>query len=252
MKRAFMLIVALFAVICSASAQSQSMVIKLKNGKKMRYPITSIEEIKWITINEYSTKPDATPAGVEAVDLGLSVKWANLNLGADAPSAAGDYYAFGETEPKEEYFWDNYKYSNGSFDTLTKYCTNPESGTVDNKDILESDDDVANVKWGGDWRIPTDAEWTELREECSWKWSTQDGVKGYIVYGTNGNSIFLPAAGTNNYDGLVGVGVHGGYWSRSIREIFSYSAYCVRFNMDNIFRVYHNRNRGLSIRAVCP
>ncbi|MBQ7388829.1 MAG: hypothetical protein IJW01_05635, partial [Paludibacteraceae bacterium] len=134
-----------------------------------------------------------------AVDLGLSVKWATCNVGASTPEGYGNYYAWGETTTKSTYDWSTYKWCNGSYKTLTKYCTSSTYGTVDNKTVLELADDAARVNWGGAWRMPTDAEWTELRENCEWTLTSDyngTGVKGRVVTSkTNGNHIFLPAAG---------------------------------------------------------
>ena len=102
----------------------------------------------------------------EYVDLGLSVKWATCNMGASSPEEYGDHYAWGETETESTYDWNTYKWCKGSKNTLTKYCTDSDYGTVDNKTVLDPEDDVAQVKWGGNWRMPTDAEIEELRENC--------------------------------------------------------------------------------------
>jgi hypothetical protein len=131
----------------------------------------------------------------EYVDLGLSVKWATCNVGATKPEEYGDYFAWGETTPKDAYDWSTYKWCNGGPSTQTKYCTNSSYGTVDNKTTLDLSDDAACANWGGSWRMPTRAEQDELRNNCTWTWTTQNGVNGYKVTGTNGNSIFLPAAG---------------------------------------------------------
>lgn len=130
---------------------------------------------------------------VEAVDLGLSVKWANMNVGASKPEDYGDSFAWGETVPKSTYDWSTYKWCNGSENTMTKYCTDSSYGTVDNKTSLELSDDAANANWGGTWRMPTSAEFSELKTKCTWSWTTQNSVRGYLVTGPNGNSIFLPA-----------------------------------------------------------
>ena len=110
-----------------------------------------------------TTSPSGRIAdGHEYVDLGLSVKWATCNVGANNPWEAGDYFAWGETEPKTEYSWATYKWSYGTTRTLTKYCFNSERGIVDNKETLELDDDAAYVNWGVKWRITTVEEWEEL------------------------------------------------------------------------------------------
>ena len=133
-------------------------------------------------------KVDDPYNGHEYVDLGLSVKWATCNVGAVSPEDYGDYFAWGETEPKDFYAWSTYKWCNGSYDTLTKYCTDSKYGTVDNKTVLDLEDDAAHVNWGGDWRMPTKAEQDELYNNCTWEWTTQNGVNGYKVTSKiNGN-----------------------------------------------------------------
>ena len=104
--------------------------------------------------------------GYEAVDLGLSVRWATCNVGANSPEEYGGYYAWGETEEKKDYNWDTYKWCKGSYNTFTKYCTNGSYGLIDNKIELDAEDDVAHVKLGGDWRMPTFDEIKELIEKC--------------------------------------------------------------------------------------
>ena len=188
----------------------------------------------------------------EYVDLGLpsGLKWAAHNVGATKPEEYGGYYAWGETEEKEDYSWGTYKWCNGSYDTLTKYCTNSGYGTVDNKTVLDPEDDVAHVKWGGDWRMPTEAEQDELRNNCTWAWATQNGVNGYKVTGPNGNSIFLPAAGYRDGTSLDYEGSYGFYWSSTPHEGNSDYAYDLYF-VDGYY-AYHIRSRysGLSVRPV--
>ena len=191
----------------------------------------------------------------EAVDLGLSVKWATMNIGASAPEEYGDYFAWGETEPKTDYSWETYKWCNGSSYTITKYCTSASYGTVDNKTILDLSDDAANANWGGTWRMPTYAELTELKEKCTWTWTTQNGTKGYKVTSkTNGNSIFLPAAGYRGKTSLNDAGNAGYYWSSSLDEsTINNDAWKVYFNSISrswLTGIY--RFNGLSVRAVCP
>lgn len=117
------------------------------------------------------------------VDLGLSVKWATCNLGAKNPWECGEYYAWGETEPKESYGWENYKFGENE-DFLSKYTA------MDHKAILDKEDDVAAIKLGSPWRIPTEAEFMELIEKCTWKWTKWGNKEGYKVVGPNGNFIF--------------------------------------------------------------
>lgn len=194
------------------------------------------------------------PSGVEMVDLGLpsGIKWANMNVGATTAEGYGLYFAWGETEPKIDYSWDTYMYCNGTYNSLTKYCTSSGYGTIDNKTILDLEDDAAHVNWGDNWRMPTDAEWTELLTNCAWAWTTVNGVNGYRVEGSNGNSIFIPAAGycdiMHNYD----VGSCGNYWSSSLESYNSNAAYFFFFNSSRVSSYnYYSRFFGQSIRAVC-
>ena len=189
----------------------------------------------------------------EYVDLGLSVKWATCNVGANSPEEYGDYCAWGETEPKSNYDWSTYKYCNGSSSTLTKYNTVSSRGSVDNKTTLEAADDAATANWGGSWRMPTDAELTELREQCTWTWTTQNGVYGYKVTSKkNGNSIFLPAAGCRYNSSLNNAGSFGLYWSGSLHTGGPNCAWYVRFDSDYVGRDYDGRGSGFSVRPVCP
>ena len=184
------------------------------------------------------------------VDLGLpsGIKWATCNVGANSPEEYGGYYAWGETEEKSNYEWSTYRWCNGSENTMTKYCTRSYDGTVDNKTVLDPEDDVAHVKWGGSWRMPTRAELDELRHECTWQWTTQNGVNGYRVTGPNGNSIFLPAAGFRKGTVVSSVGF-GNYWSSSLSDN-SYYVYGLflsdcRHEWDSYYRY-----NGHSVRPV--
>ena len=147
----------------------------------------------------------------EAIDLGLSVKWANFNVGAFHPTHCGDYFAWGETEPKETYSWATYKWCDGTEANITKY------NTADGKTILEPADDAAQVQWGGKWRMPTKEELQELIDSCQWERVTLNSVIGNKITGPNGNSIFIPAAGSyNSFDNqLHSVGSTGWLYSSS-------------------------------------
>ena len=182
-----------------------------------------------------------------AVDLGLSVKWATCNVGAEKPEEYGDYFAWGETQPKENYVWTNYKWGDGTESNMTKY------NNIDGLTTLELADDAAHVNLGGSWRMPTDAEMTELREKCTWTWTTQNGVNGYKVVGPNGNSIFLPAAGYIINSSLFAAGSYGYYWSSSFNTSSPSYAYSVVFIPSSMGRRdYDYRYRGRSVRPVCP
>lgn len=187
------------------------------------------------------------------IDLGLpsGTKWSCMNVGAGSPEDYGDYFAWGETEPKSYYDWSTYKWCNGSFDTLTKYGIDSEYGTVDNKTVLDLEDDAAHVNWGGAWRMPTDTEQYELRNKCTWTWTTQNGVKGYKVTRPNGNSIFLPAAGYRSNGSLNEADLFGYYWSSSLVTSYGFTAYSLGFYSGYNDWNYWDRFLGHSVRPVC-
>ena len=188
----------------------------------------------------------------EYVDLGLSVMWATCNVGTTIPEGYGDYFAWGETMPKTKYDWSTYKYCNGSYDTQTKYCTEKKYGIVDNKTVLELEDDAAHVNWGGNWRIPTKEEQNELRNKCTWRWIQRCGVNGYKVTGPNGNSIFLPATGERFGTSIDSVGYYGYYWNSSLKLEKSSQAFGLRIDSIKNASYYINRRCGLSVRPVLP
>ena len=202
-----------------------------------------------------NTASTGTVNGHEWVDLGLSVKWATMNVGATSPEDYGDYYAWGETSTKSYYDWSTY------FDSANKKGTkfHKYGNYWKTKRIrLELSDDVAYVKWGGNWRMPTEKEFNELREDCIWTWTTQNGVKGYRVSSKwNNNFIFLPAAGGRTKSSLFGVDMYGEYWSSSYQTIrdmygFFFEAYRLFFEEGKIYINDCYRRSGISVRAVCP
>lgn len=198
-----------------------------------------------------SESDDLTPDGVEAVDLGLSVKWASVNLGADKPSSFGKYYAWGETKPKDYYSWETYTWSRRNTQFLTKYSSE------DGKTQLALSDDAARANWGGDWRMPTAEEFEELTDQnkCTWEWTTVDGVNGYKVTGKKtGKSIFLPITGLRFYSGIQFRAVYGYYWTSSLYTASPNKALCLEFNFSDVDVSYgklsSNRFSGRCIRAV--
>ncbi len=213
------------------------------------------KEAERIRIEEERKKEEARKLnnhnGHEYVDLGLpsGLKWATCNVGATNPEEYGDYFAWGETTPKQSYVESNYKWYKKSFFggayKLTKYKNKRES-------LLEYTDDAARVNWGGKWRMPTRAEQDELRDHCTWERTTLNGIEGYkVISKKNGNSIFLPAAGCRDNSNLVNAGGHGGYWSSSLSTNFSSSAYHLYFNLSGVYWSSGRRYDGLSVRAVC-
>ena len=191
----------------------------------------------------------------EWVDLGLpsGTLWATCNLGADSPEESGDYVSWGEMSPKDYYSWTTYKWCNGSATSLTKYCTNPSygSGFFDGKTELDPEDDAAYVNWGSSWRMPTKEQLQELVENCTWTWSTRNGVNGQLGTGSNGNTIFLPAAGYIWGGSNTDAGSWGNYWSRVVYPDYSFRAYDMRFDSNGLnWNHYEYRGCGMPIRAV--
>ena len=157
-----------------------------------------------------------------------------------------------ETEQKSNYVWSTYILCYGSDHSLKKYNYNVGYGTVDDKTVLDEKDDVAHVKLGGTWRMPTDAEWTELRENCTWTWTVQNGVNGKLCTSkNNGNSIFIPAAGHRGGIDLLGKGYQATYWSSSLDMDYPGSALLFGYyETSDVYRTSYPRSAGHSIRPV--
>ena len=189
--------------------------------------------------------------GHKWVDLGLSVKWATCNIGATKPENYGSYFAWGETSPKDSYHSYNYFHNKIKFSRYEEKEIIIKYNSIDSKTRLDSIDDAACVNWGGKWRMPTDAEMTELREKCKWEWTTQGGRNGYKVTSkTNGNSIFLPAAGDRDGSNLDNAGFKGDYWSSSLHTDNPKFAWRMYFHSDEVYRSRGYRYRGFSVRPV--
>ena len=193
------------------------------NNQKNRIGTRFSEQKEWGKID-----------GHEYVDLGLSVKWATCNVGASSPSDYGDYFTWGETRPKLEYTREN---SVTWGKNIGDIGGNPQY-------------DAARANWGDSWRLPTKDEFKELKEKCTWIWTTQDGHKGYKVKGPNGKSIFLPAAGWRYGTSLYDVGEGGYYWSSTPYESDTQRAYSLYFNSSNDYWIWVNRDYGHSVRPV--
>lgn len=183
------------------------------------------------------------PATPSYVDLGLSVKWATCNLGATKPEDYGNYYAWGETLPKDSYSWGNYKY--GVRYSFSKY------NETDGKRILDADDDAATVNLGRPWRTPTLTEVQELVQKCTWKWTTVNNINGFRVIGLNGNAIFLPTAGCEGDYGYT-EGKYGIYMSSSKERDFHEEYRSLSFFSDSYSWGNLERYKGATIRPVRP
>lgn len=180
------------------------------------------------------------PATVEAVDLGLSVKWASCNVGATQEYEYGGIYAWGEVTEKDDYSRDTYLY----------YDTNTRKYQDIGKDIAGTKYDVAHVMWGGKWRMPSAAQMKELIEKCKFREAKRNDVKGLECTGPNGNTIFLPYAphkyGTDLYTGDVRL------WCSSITSLntLSYAYYAYGSYDDLSMDDDTEREDGFSVRAV--
>lgn len=208
---------------------------------------SNCEDLNAVSATEYHM--DAN--GHEYVDLGLpsGTLWATCNVGASSPEEYGNYFAWGETEPKEDYSWETYKWCEGSEKTFTKYCTWDIYGTVDNKIELELADDAARANWGGTWLMPTMTQIEELSNGCTWAWTTLNDIPGYMINSKyNGNSIFLPAAG-HKETSIVDAEKNGEYWSCWGSDVY---AEVMRFYNFSYLSPYGigSRNEGYPVRPV--
>ena len=190
----------------------------------------------------------------EYVDLGLpsGTLWATCNIGANKPEEYGDYFAWGETAPKQSYTWDTYKWCNGRDDWLTKYCTITGYGYnafTDGKTELDPEDDAAYVNWGTSWRMPSREQMQELKTKCSWIWTMKNGVYGQLFTGSNGNTLFLPSAGFLGEYTLFEAS-NGYSWSRTLGVSRSSTAFSQGFDLEDVFWGENLRYYGFSVRAV--
>src|SRR5574344_374192 len=198
-------------------------------------PLSEIDSVSFIM-----QSPNDTITPGEAIDLGLSVKWASCNVGATTPEGYGGYYAWGETEEKSKYDTSTYKYYNSS---TSKYI---DIGS----NISGTQYDVAHAKWGGSWRMPTDKEFEELCNKCTSTWTTYNGVNGRKFVGPNGNSIFLPAAGECWDTSVHDKGYRGQYWSGTIDSVYSYNACSLYFRYGKVEPSHYNLINWFTVRPV--
>ncbi len=193
---------------------------------------------------------------VKWVDLGLpsGLLWADRNIGASKPENYGNYYAWGETSPKEDYYWTNYAYGNATEHSLTKYCCHPNyglDGFIDYLNSLEASDDAATVNLGGESRMPNIYDWQELIDNTTRTWTTRNGTYGLLLTASNGKKLFLPAAGNRFDSNHGGEGEYGDYWSSSLGPVGAGDAWVFFFITDNQGGLTEcSRNSGCSVRAV--
>ena len=258
MKKTFLLFVMLMTVM-TISAQNR------KPGTAQRTKASTTQKARTGTVKATPAAvatPDKTPEGVEAVDLGLpsGTMWANRNVGANADDGVGTYFAWGDTGVARSFGWSVYKWAkntrSGNFGGFTKYNNDSSFGVVDKKSVLEAADDAAHVNWGGKWSMPTEADVQELLAGTSTKRVTSNsGVNGVLLTSkTNGNTIFLPAAGYLETDYSETGGKIGDYWTACIeKSLNGENARTISFNVDNggyVSLDYAPRKRGLTVRPV--
>lgn len=193
----------------------------------------------------------------ESVDLGLpsGTLWATCNIGAENPEDYGNHFAWGETIPNTtcDWEWGTYKYCNGVRVQLTKYCDKSDygyNGFTDTLTTLQPMDDAATANWGSDWCMPTKAQWRELIDNTTNMWTTHNGVNGLLLTASNGNYLFLPAAGSLWDDEINYGGSRGYYWSGSLLAGSPDYAWGFDFKADQSIIDETTRNAGFSVRAV--
>lgn len=269
------------AALGVASYAATFMQVKTKDGEIVKFDVNDVDEV---VFEDATTPIDTTSSSNhEYVDLGLpsGTLWATYNIGATKPEEYGDYFAWGETEPKEVYDWSTYKYAKASgawdLDSLTKYnFGNYYDGVVDSLSTLLPEDDAATVNWGSEWRMPTNEEQRELLDECYVVWTdSYNGreVRGIIVYkaksaedkgefvgswqtpsedySTSDSHVFFPAAGYRYGSDVRYVGLYGGYWSSSLYEESEDNARYLGFVGKNAYWDYYDdRFNGFPVRAV--
>ena len=227
---------------------AQKMVVTMTNNQVVKFDVSDVKDVTFEEADEH-----------EYVDLGLpsGTLWATCNVGANSPEEYGDYFAWGETQPKNDYSWSTYQHCNGSNITLTRYCYQSNygnNGFTDTLTALLPEDDAANANWGNDWQMPSLDQIAELYNSIYAYaiWTTQNGVYGRgIISRSNGKSIFLPAAGMLNGTSLHQAGSDGYYWSRSLLTTSNSTyAYNLNFYSEHIYWSYGYRNCGFSVRPV--
>lgn len=221
------------------TATAQKMVVTLNDNSKVTYSISQVKEVSFVEPGEH-----------DYVDLGLpsGTLWATCNVGASKPEEYGDYFAWGETEPKDHYDWSTYFDTDDNGSTFKKYNSN--GGLTE----LLPEDDAATTNWGNDWQMPSLEQIKELYDSgnTTTEWTQLNGVDGFkITSNSNDNSIFLPAAGFRYETGLYDAGVYAIYWARTLHPSINFYAAGLKFySNDSLSAVGSGRNYGRSIRPV--
>ena len=232
---------ALVMLVLDCSSSLESDITSLKSAAK--------------TFVDCSPVSKPTPGTHEYVDLALpsGTLWATTNIGANSPEDAGDYFAWGETDPELKRYYDfiSYKWCEGPYYNLTKYCYSSAFGIVDNNLELDPDDDAATVNWGPEWCMPSKGQFQELMDECTWEWTTIHGMNGCLVTSKhNGASMFMPEPGIYSWNECFGQNSGGRYWVRGLDTALP----CNTFDFDVLQNALglgsENRCWGRSVRAV--
>lgn len=265
MKKINLLCIMLFGFGCMTTF-AQSFKVTKTDGTTYEFKTSETSSIEFIE-GKNETKPET--GSHEAVDLGLSVKWAKCNVGANTPIEYGDYFAWGETTPKTRYDKSTYKYYSSAIwidpDGLpindpgyTKYVKQENAisygyhDTFDNKTQLDKEDDAAYMNWGGKWRMPTGKEFQELINNCTWSYVTISDVNAYKVTGPSGNYIYLPLADWQYYSFETPEKMcrSGYYWSSTLNSKDSYKVDAIRIEEYTLYLVNYERIIGCSVRPV--
>jgi len=243
MKKYYTFLVLLPLMAVSVSAQSTKRGDVNEDGN---VDISDVVELVNIILNGdenkiYTTCPD-DGHHPHLIDLGLpsGTLWSCCNVGADKPEAYGGYYAWGETEEKDYYDWSTYSHCDGSSIT----CHHLGS------DIASTQYDVAHAKWGNGWHIPTLTQMEELVNNTTSEWTSENGVAGIKFTGSNGGTIFLPAAGDRQYSELHNAGYDGEYWLSTLYESYERYADLLYFRSGDASRFVDGRDTGRSVRPV--
>ena len=278
MKATKIILAALFLAAATTEVSAQKMKLNLTSGSTMEFNASEVKNIEFEEAAKDTTSSTTTDDGTyhnghEYVDLGLpsGLKWATCNVGAENSYDYGDYYAWGETETKSDYRTSTYKWyatstvkstdadgfvTSVTYSGYTKYVSQSSAsrdgykGFYDDKTTLDAEDDVAHVKWGGNWRMPTSREFVELESKCTWTFVSLNGKTGYKVTGPNGKYIFLPAAAFHG--GSQYAGSYGNYWSSLLGMDYSHNAMYLYFNGSRSLNMSGDyRTEGRSVRPVC-
>lgn len=224
-------IVAVIAAMFTQNLCAQNVRVFLKDGTSQTFLSAEVDSVVFDADDKFYPT---------AVDLGLSVKWASCNLGAELPQEAGDFYSWGETSTKEQYTKATY------FDKEFKYFSENNDTCFAGKTKY----DAATAAWGAEWRTPTSAELQELITKCKWKSIRYKGSNGFRITGPNGNQIFMPSAGYISGKSLGDSQNTGYYWSSCLSKSYEEPAYMMCFSTSNIEVTLNYKYLGCSIRPV--